>query len=407
MSVSHAIQLIPDGTVTSPLGFVAGAVAAGVKDPSKPRLDVGILGSDRPCSAAGMFTQSTVPGAPVIISRRHLADGRAHGLVVNSGCANVATGEQGLNDAIAMAELAAKQLNCDPHVVAVASTGVIGRLLPMDRIASAIPQVQLSRDGGEPLSRAIMTTDLCPKRIAATFEYGGRRYTAGGIAKGSGMIHPDMATMFGFLTTDAPVDKEHINRLLRTAVRDTFNMISVDNDTSTSDTVTLFANGAAEGPPIHPDSAAWSLLQEAVTAVSRHLAKEIARDGEGASKLIEVRVLNAASDHEARAAARTISASPLMKSAVYGNDPNWGRVMMAVGRSGAQIDLAKARVLIGEVVMYADGYPHDFDQQATLAALAGPDVIITADLGAGVHNATAWGCDLTEGYVKINAEYTT
>jgi glutamate N-acetyltransferase/amino-acid N-acetyltransferase len=401
------IEIIPDGTVTTPLGFLAGAVNAGVKDPSAPRLDLGILASERPCAAAAVFTQSTVPGAPVTVSKKHLADHHAFGLVVNSGCANVCTGDQGIADAIEMATLASAKLGRDPHDVAVASTGVIGWLLPMDRIRAALPRIELSRDGGEPLSRAIMTTDTRPKRIAAAFTASGTRYSVGGIAKGSGMIHPDMATMFGFLTTDAPVDTADIDGLLRAAVATTFNMISVDNDTSTSDTVTLFANGAAGGAAIKSGTPAWDSLLEAVTAVSRHLAREIARDGEGASKLIEVRVTGAASDAEARAAARTISASPLVKSAVYGNDPNWGRIMMAVGRSGAAVDLAKMRVTIGEVPMYADGRPCPVDDAATKAALAGPEVVLAAHLGVGAASAVAWGCDLTEGYVKINAEYTT
>jgi glutamate N-acetyltransferase/amino-acid N-acetyltransferase len=401
------LELIPDGTVTSPKGYAAGAVYAGIKTYGEDKLDIGILAAEGLCTAAGVFTRSTVPGAPVIVSKKHLSDGRARAIVVNAGCANVCTGEQGIADAIEMATLAAGKLGCDPHHVVVASTGVIGRLLPMDKIRAGISQVELLPDGGEALSRAIMTTDTRPKRIAASFEAGGVRYTVGGIAKGSGMIHPDMATMFGFLTTDAPVEGAFLGHLLRTAVHTTFNMVSVDNDTSTSDTVTLFANGAAGGPPItarHPASAA---LQEAVTAVSRHLAREIARDGEGATKLIEVRVTGASNETEARAAARTISASPLVKSAVYGNDPNWGRIMMAVGRSGAHVDTEKARVAIGEAVMYENGRPQKVKDKAVEAALKVPEVFIHADLGVGSSSAIAWGCDLTEQYVKINADYTT
>lgn len=401
------IEIIPDGTVTSPRGYTAGAISAGVKAQAPARLDLGILASDRACAASAVFTQSTVQGAPVVVSRRHLADRRAWGIVVNSGCANVCTGDQGIDDAIEMATLAAAKIGCDPHHLVVASTGVIGVMLPMDRIRAAVPKIELTADGGEPLSRAIMTTDTRPKRIAASFTYDGIRYTVGGIAKGSGMIHPDMATLFGFLTTDALVDTEAVDRLLRDAVRTTFNMISVDNDTSTSDTVTLFANGAAGGPAITPDHEAWPLLLGAVTVVSRHLAREIARDGEGASKLIEATITGAANDDEARIAARTVSASPLVKSAVYGNDPNWGRIMMAVGRSGARVDLSRIRVAIGDVVVCADGRPVEYDAAASKAALAGPDVVLSADLGVGQASATAWGCDLTEQYVKINAEYTT
>lgn len=401
------LELIPDGTVTSPKGYLAGAVYAGIKTYGEDKLDLGLLASELPCTAAGVFTQSTVPGAPVIVSRRHLASGRARGIAVNAGCANVCTGDQGIDDAVEMAQLAGDRIGCDPHEIVVASTGVIGRLLPMDKIRKGIPTIDLSRDGGEKLSRAIMTTDTRPKRIAATFAVGGVRYTVGGIAKGSGMIHPDMATMFGFLTTDAPVERAFVDRVLRTAVGTTFNMISVDNDTSTSDTVTLFANGAAGGDVIDDGHPAAAALQEAVTAVSRYLAREIARDGEGATKLIEVRITGAANEDEARRAARTVSASPLVKSAVYGNDPNWGRIMMAVGRSGARVDLARVRVAIGDAVMYADGHPCEVEPAAAHAALAGPEVVIHADLGVGRASAVAWGCDLTEQYVKINADYTT
>ncbi len=401
------LELIPDGTVTSAKGFVAGAVAAGIKDPAADRLDLGLLAADRPCAAVGMFTQNAVQGAPVIVSRRHLAGRCARGLIVNSGCANVCTGAQGIADAEEMAALAAARLGCPVTEVVVASTGVIGRLLPMERIRAALPRIQLSPEGGMALARAIMTTDTRPKHIAARFTVEGVTYTVGGIAKGAGMIHPDMATMFGFLTTDAPVPPEHLDDLLRSAVRDTFNMISVDHDTSTSDTVTLFASGAAGGPPLTPAHPAWAPLAQAVLAVCRHLAREIARDGEGATKLIEVRITGAASEEEARRAARTVSASPLVKAAVYGNDPNWGRIMMAVGRSGARVDLERVKVMIGDVVLYADGAPLPLDEERTRAALRGPEVVLAADLGVGSGAAVAWGCDLTEGYVKINAEYTT
>ncbi|MER3419779.1 MAG: ornithine acetyltransferase, partial [Chloroflexota bacterium] len=339
--------------------------------------------------------------------RRHLAGRRARGLVVNAGCANVCTGARGIADAEEMAALAAARLGCPADEIVVASTGVIGRPLPMERIRAALPRIRLAPDGGMALARAIMTTDTRPKHIAARFTVEGITYTVGGIAKGAGMIHPDMATMFGFLTTDAPVPPEHLDALLRPAVRDTFNMISVDNDTSTSDTVTLFANGAAGGPPLTPAHPAWVPLGQAVLAVSRHLAREIARDGEGATKLIEVRITGAASEEEARRAARTVTASPLVKAAVYGNDPNWGRIMMAVGRSGARLDLERVTVMIGDVVMYANGVPVPIDAERTQAALRGPEVVLAADLGVGTASAVAWGCDLTEEYVKINAEYTT
>jgi glutamate N-acetyltransferase/amino-acid N-acetyltransferase len=403
----HTVQIIPDGHVTTPAGFRAGAVYAGIKTYGEDKLDLGILASDVPCAAAGVFTKSTVKGAPVTVTQQHLRDRRLQAIVVNAGCSNVATGQQGIRHAEEMARLAAEVVGCPPEDVAVCSTGVIGRPLPMERIREWTPRVELRPDGGASLARAIMTTDTRPKAVAASVAVEGRTYTVGGIAKGSGMIHPDMATMFGFLTTDAPLTPDFSDAVLRRVVDASFNMVSVDNDTSTSDTVLLLAGAAAGGGPIDEGHAAAPAFEAALTAVALHLAKEIARDGEGATKLIEVRITGAASEEEARAAARTITASPLMKAAVYGNDPNWGRVMMAIGRSGARIDLERASVRIGEMVMYADGRPHEPDGAAVRRALAGPDVIIAAHLGLGDASATAWGCDLTEDYVKINAEYTT
>jgi glutamate N-acetyltransferase/amino-acid N-acetyltransferase len=403
----HTLQTISDGHITTPAGFRAGAVFAGIKTYGEDKLDLGILASDVPCTAAGVFTKSTVKGAPVLVTQQHLRDQRLQAIVVNAGCSNVATGEQGIRDAEEMAGLAARVVGCSPQDVAVGSTGVIGRPLPMERIREWTPRIELRLDGGAILARAIMTTDTRPKATAVSAAVDGRTYTVGGIAKGSGMIHPDMATMFGFLTTDAPLMPAFTDAVLRRVVDTTFNMVSVDNDTSTSDTVLLLANGAAGGDPIDEQHPAAAAFEAALGAVALYLAREIARDGEGATKLIEVRITGAASAEEARAAARTISASPLMKAAVYGNDPNWGRVMMAIGRSGARIDLDRASVRIGDMVMYADGRPHEPDGAAVRRALAGPEVIIAAHLGIGDASATAWGCDLTEDYVKINAEYTT
>jgi glutamate N-acetyltransferase/amino-acid N-acetyltransferase len=405
--MTHHLTPIPDGHVTTPAGFRAGAVYAGIKTYGEDKLDLGILVADAPCVAAGVYTKSTVKGAPVIVTQRHLQGGRAQGIVVNAGCANVATGAQGIADAEEMARLAGELTGAAADDVAVCSTGVIGRPLPMERIREGLPRIQLARDGGAVLARAIMTTDTRPKLLAVRFQVDGLTYTVGGIAKGSGMIHPDMATMFGFLTTDAPLTPDFCDAVLRRVVDRTFNMVSVDNDTSTSDTVLLLASGAAGGEEIGRSRPAADAFEAALDAVSLHLAREIARDGEGATKLIEVRVTGAETLTDARVAARTITASPLMKAAVYGNDPNWGRVMMAIGRSGASIDLDRASVRIGEMTMYAEGRPHEPDGAAVRRALAGPEVSIAADLGMGDESATAWGCDLTEGYVKINADYTT
>jgi glutamate N-acetyltransferase / amino-acid N-acetyltransferase len=394
-----------NGSVTSPREFRADAVAAGIKPSGK--LDLGILASDAPCSAAGMFTQSTVPGAPVVLCREQLRDGRAQAIVVNAGIANVATGAAGMDDAREMAALTAKLLGIVPGDVLVASTGVIGHRLPMERIRAGIPRLQPQTDGGPRLAEAIMTTDTLPKRCASSFLAGGRQYAIGGIAKGSGMIHPDTATMFTFLTTDASMAPGPLAEALRLAVADSLNMISVDMDTSTSDTILLLANGAAGGEPLRPGSVEAEAFQGALNAVCISLARMLAADGEGATKLIEVRISGAGSQEEARRAARAMSSSPLMKSAVYGNDPNWGRMMMAIGRSGAAIDLDRARLAIGEVPVYEHGAPVPLDTSRLLAALRGPEVVLSADLGHGSGSATAWGCDLTEEYVRINSEYTT
>ncbi|HEY8820103.1 MAG TPA: bifunctional glutamate N-acetyltransferase/amino-acid acetyltransferase ArgJ [Dehalococcoidia bacterium] len=398
---------IPNGSVTSPAGFLAGVAVAGVKHADSTRPDVGLLFSVRPCTAAGMFTRSTVEGAPVTVSREYLANGRAQAIVANSGIANVAMGQTGLRDARDMAAEAAAKLGIRQDDVIVASTGVIGWPLPMDRIRKGIRQVEVRTDGGIDLARAIMTTDTRPKHVAVEFEASGRTYRAGGIAKGSGMIHPDMGTMFAFLTTDAPVEGACLKMLMRSVVDETFNMVSIDGDTSTSDTVVLLANGAAGGEPIRSDTPAADSFREAIYSVSRRLAREIAADGEGASKLIEVRISGARTLEEARKAARTITVSPLMKSAVYGSDFNWGRIMMAIGRSGAAIEMERAEVSIGDVVAYTRGAAASVDPAAARSALQGPEVTISANLGTGDASAVAWGCDLTEEYVKINAEYTT
>jgi glutamate N-acetyltransferase/amino-acid N-acetyltransferase len=397
--------LVAGGSVTTPLGFRAGAVRAGIKPSGK--LDLGILASDFPCAAAGVFTQSTVPGAPVLVSKEHLADGDARAIVVNAGIANVANGERGMRDAREMARLAAGLLGVRAEQVLVGSTGVIGHPLPMERIRAGLGRIELHSDGGLDLAEAIMTTDTVRKGVATTFEVAGRGYSVGGIAKGSGMIHPDMATMFAFLTTDAPAEPAFLDRSLRRAVDRSFNMISVDTDTSTSDTVLLLANGAGGGGPLRDESEGTAVFQAALEAVSIVLARMLAADGEGATKLVEVRISGAANSDEARRAARTITSSPLMKAAVYGSDPNWGRMMMAIGRSGARIDLTRARLTIGGIPVYAAGEPQPLDGPGLQKALAGPEVVLGADLGTGDFQATAWGCDLTEEYVRINSEYTT
>ncbi|MCY4616107.1 MAG: bifunctional glutamate N-acetyltransferase/amino-acid acetyltransferase ArgJ [Chloroflexi bacterium] len=397
-----------EGGVTAPAGFVAGGAYAGIRTYGpEPRFDVGILAADRTCTVAGVYTRNAVVGEPVRLTRERAADGAARAIVANSGNSNVATGAQGVEDAARMAALAAAKLGFDEQHVLVASTGVIGRLLPMDRIEAGIDAVEVSGSGGEQFARAIMTTDTHPKEAAVRVEADGRTYTVGGVAKGSGMIHPDMATMFGFLTTDAPAEHAWLRATLRRVCDRSFNMIDVDMDTSTSDTVLLLANGAAGGEPVAEGHPAAEALERAIEAVSVTLARQLARDGEGANTLIEVVVEGAASTDDARLCARTISSSPLVKTMVTGRDPNWGRVLMAAGRSGAAIDLAASSVWIGEHIAFDHGAPAATSEATISAAMDVEEVSIRIDLASGDATATAWGCDLTAEYVSINADYTT
>ena len=403
-----SIRLIDGGSVTSPGGFVAGAVYAGIKTAGADKLDLGILAAELPATVAAMFTRSTVKGAAVIVSQQHARNGRARGVIVNAGISNVATGATGIAHANEMCALAAARLDAIAADMLVGSTGVIGRPLPIEKIRDGVQRIELRADtaAGHAFARAIMTTDTHPKTIAVRFRAASREYTIGAVAKGSGMIHPDMATMFCFVTTDAPVERRFLRTALRAAVNDSLNMMSIDGDTSTSDTTAIFANGAAGGPTIdaaHPGAAAFA---RALREVCIMMAKMLARDGEGAEKLIEVRVEGGASDREARAAARTISVSPLVKTAVHGNDPNWGRLLMAAGRSGARINVERARVWLGDIAVYNRGII-PFDEEAASQYLRSEEVLLRIDLASGRAAATAWGCDMTPEYVHINSDYTT
>jgi glutamate N-acetyltransferase/amino-acid N-acetyltransferase len=399
------MEEIASGSITSPRGFSAGSTAAGIK---KSGLDLCIVASDRPALGAGVFTTNKVKAAPVYLSQRHLQNGPVRAFVVNSGNANACTHERGMSDALEMARLTGEKLGVDAAEVLVASTGVIGVHLPMEEVRSGIAAIQLSPDGGPEAARAIMTTDTRPKAVAFRLRVGGHTVTIGGMAKGAGMIHPNMATMLGFLATDAALaDPEFVRLSLREAVDNSFNMISIDGDTSTNDTLVLIANGAAENPPIHPGTPEAALFQRALNAAAAELAKAVARDGEGATKLIEVQVRGARDRADARTAARAVAASNLVKAAVYGADPNWGRILCAVGYSGAEVDQERADIRIGDAQLMKDGDILPFDKKAASSQLAGPDVFVYVDLHLGEGEATAWGCDLTEGYVDINAKYTT
>ncbi len=401
------IEPIPAGTVTSPNGFRAGAIYAGIKKKAEDTLDLGILWSETLCNAAALFTTSKIKAAPVVLSKKKLRSGKATAVVVNSGCANASTGPKGLDDATEIAALVAEMGNTSPSRVLVASTGVVGQYLPMAQVRASLKQIAPNTDGGHQLARAIMTTDTRPKEVAVAVSVGKDRFTIGGVAKGSGMIHPNLATLLCFLTTDAVVDIDFLKPALKKAGDISFNMISIDGDTSPNDMVLLMANDRAGNKPISADSEQALVFQQALDQVCTKLAKATARDGEGATKLIEVTVGGAVTVNQARQVARTIISSPLVKTAIHGNDPNWGRIIAAAGRSGVKLVEEKLELYLGNIGMMKAGSPLPFPQEEVVRILSGEEVPIKLQLNLGVAQATAWGCDLSEEYVTINSQYTT
>jgi len=396
-----------NGGVTAPSGFRASGLHCGIKASGKP--DLSLIVSDSPASAAGVFTINLAKAPPIYLCQDHLASsgGRAVAIITNSGCANACTGPQGVTDAVEMAQLTSRALACKDDHVLVASTGVIGVNLKMDKLRAGIPQAVAALDaqGGAAAARAIMTTDPFPKDYAVEVTTTQGTFRVGGMAKGSGMIEPRMATMLGYLTTDAAVEPAMLQRAIAEAVRYTFNAITVDGEPSTNDCVLALANGASG---VSIDEALYPALFEGLRAVAHELALGVVRGGEGATKLIAITVTGASSDSDAWMAARAIANSPLVKTAVHGGDPNWGRLVAAAGRSGAAFVLGGARVQIGPLVLFEDGRP--FDELAPQAAeyLQGKDIAIEVDLGSGgSFTATVWTCDLSAEYVKINAEYRT
>lgn len=399
---------IVTGSVTAPQGFLAQGVEAAIKKENKK--DVAIIYSEQPCVAAGVFTTNVVRAACIDMNRAHLENGRAQAIVVNSGNANACTGKQGWEDSLAMASLAADLLHIDSQDTLVASTGVIGVAMPMGRIAEGIRKAaaNLSRDGAHCASLAIMTTDLVHKEIAVEIEIEGKPVRIGAIAKGSGMIHPNMATMLCFITTDAVIDGACLAQMLHESTNRSFNMISVDRDTSTNDMVLVLANGQAANPAIEEsESEGYRVMQTALDFVTINLAKMIARDGEGATRMIEVQVINADSNNTARTIARSITASNLTKAAIFGEDANWGRILAAAGYSGAEFDPSRADIYLGAEKMAENGMGLAFDEELARLELQKDPVIIKVDLKSGNEQATAWGCDLTYDYVRINAAYRT
>jgi glutamate N-acetyltransferase/amino-acid N-acetyltransferase len=387
------------------MGFSTAGVTCGVR--YEGRRDLGLLISNEAGGTAAVaLTKNLLRAAPLLVTGEAVESGDVRAVVVNSGVANAATGERGLENAREMQALAAAELGLEPGEVAVASTGVIGEHLPMDRIQAGIKEAAAALgDDSSGFAEAILTTDTRTKEAVTALEIGGKTVTVGGVAKGSGMIHPNMATMLAFITTDAAVDKECLQSVLSGATEKTFNRITVDGDTSPNDMVLLMANGAADNETLIQDSPDYPAFKEAVEAVMRELAREIARDGEGATKLVEVVVDGAGDEASAAALARAIAGSSLCKAAVYGEDANWGRVLNAMGYSGISFDPEGVDLYFGPVKVFAKGelVPHDpADANATLA---GDEVSVTARLREGTTSATAWGCDLTEGYVRINGSY--
>ena len=391
------------GGVTAPQGYLASGVAAGIK---KAALDLAVLFSARPTSAAAVFTQNVVQAAPVLLSKKHLrlSRGRAQALLVNSGCANACTGKKGLKDADICAGSVASQLDLEKCQVIVASTGVIGVPLPLTKVLKGVSTAvsALSTRGGEAAARAIMTTDTHEKVFAVEGRIKGKPVRIGGMAKGAGMIHPDMATMIAVITTDAHVPPLRLDRLLRRAVERSFNCVTVDGDTSTNDMVVLFANGASD---VKVDGRWLAHFESGLTRVCEELAKSIARDGEGATKFVEIVVSGAASARDARTVGMSVANSPLVKTALFGEELNWGRIVCAAGRSGVAFNPDLVSVSIGKVPVFRGGEPVPITRRQARQLMAPRDVEIAIDLAAGDRSARIWTCDMSREYVEINAGY--
>ena len=403
--------------VTYARGFRAGTAACGIKAftagasaiPRDQRDDLCVIHSAYACDAGGVFTTNKVKSASVVIDQLHLERNSVQALTIKSGNANACTGAQGFRDALLMAKLSADRLDLDPDQVLVSSTGVIGRYLPMDAIKSGIAEAcgNLSPERGIAAARAIMTTDTVPKTAQTDVDLGGVTVRVGGMCKGSGMIHPNMATMLAYITTDAAVEVGIMSKLVRSIADRSFNQVTVDGDSSTNDSFLVLANGAAGNEPVRAGSPQAEQLRAAMEQVARQLSRAIARDGEGATRLITVKVRGASSDDEARTAARAVASSSLVKTAVHGGDPNWGRIVCALGYSGAELALDRLHLTIGGLVVFERGSGVDVDLRAVRRAFEQPEIEIVATLGLGPESAEAWGCDLSEEYVRINDDYTT
>jgi glutamate N-acetyltransferase / amino-acid N-acetyltransferase len=402
-----AIKELSGGSIISPKGFKAAGVEAGIK---KAKKDIGLIVSDVPASCAAVYTTNQFQAAPIKVTQNSIAqNGLIQAVIVNSGCANACTGKKGLEDAYEMRKSAADKLQIEEHLVAVASTGVIGEYLPMDKINQGIQQLNpgnAEKDGND-FQTAILTTDLVMKSCAFTAEINGKLVTMAGAAKGSGMIHPNMATMLGFITTDANVAHEDLQDALRNVTEKSFNQITVDGDTSTNDTVLVLANGASDEKVLTKEDTDWPVFLELLTRTSESLAKQIAKDGEGATKLIEVEVVGAKTQEDARMIAKQIVGSSLVKTAVYGTDANWGRIISAIGQTKAFVNPEQVDISMGPIVMLKNSEPVAFSEEKALEYLQEEFIQIFVNLHCGKESGKAWGCDLSYDYVKINASYRT
>lgn len=393
-----------EGNVASPLGFSADGLHAGFK---KRKLDFGWIVSEVPASVAGVYTTNKVIAAPLIVTRQSVKKAqKMKAIVVNSGIANSCTGVQGMEDAYTMQKWTAEKLGVEPDLVGVASTGVIGDLLPMDTLKTGLSKLVVNGNSDD-FSKAILTTDTMVKTVAVTEKFGRDEVTMAGVAKGSGMIHPNMATMLAFITCDANISSETLQLALSQNVETTFNQITVDGDTSTNDMVLVMSNGCILNEEILPNTPEFDKFSAMLNYVMQELAKMIAKDGEGASKLIEVNVKNAPNALDARMIAKSVVGSSLVKTAIFGEDPNWGRILAAVGYAGVDVPVDNIDIFLGDVRVMLKSSPVEFEAEEIQYVMHEDEITITVDLHAGEAQGKAWGCDLSYSYVKINALYRT
>ena len=400
------IKINKKGDICSPKGFLSGSIFSGIKSPGQDKRDIGIIYSESDCISAGTFTQNSVVSPSVTWTKDITSNGNVRAIVANSGCANCAVGEQGLIDAKEMASIAANSLGIDQKEVAVASTGIIGVELPMALMRKFIPEIKMSKKDSNGFARSILTTDTKTKEISVSFEIDGTEINVAGVAKGSGMIHPNMATMLAFITSDIDIEKSALQKILKNSVNKSFNQISVDGDQSTNDTVLLLANGMAKNKKINTENDSKKFI-EALDIVCTFLAQEIAKDGEGNTRLIEATVTGAKTEEDAMLASRFIVTSNLVKTAVYGRDPNWGRIIMALGASQIPLDESKIEIFVNDIQIVSEGIAISYNHQSIVIAMGEELIRFKINLNIGSESGVAWGSELTEEYVVFNSAYTT